>query len=604
MSAAPDLATALTRADKDDAPSLEPTYTAGLSDALGDRLICFTGPGVMSLELLRFKPELGDAPGFEPALRATVGTIGRLDHPALTTVRSVERAEEIEGLALISVRESGRRLSELIPRARGTAYAVELIREIGPALAVIHEAGHVHGALTPDRIIVSREGHPIVVEHVLGAALTALAYPAARLRAVAGVAVPEVEGPPRPLRIDARLDVIQLGFIAVSLLIGQRLSPADYPSRIIGPLDQFSKSDPEAAAELRPWLERALQIAGRPFANATDALAAFQELPDALLSKPVEAPPPDQASSKAPAPPPPALVAAPKPDVPARPASPASEEKRDLKVVPAAVSREPAKTPEPEPKVKDTRVESPGLFGAPPAPDEASRRMSYIRWAAVAFGVVIVVQTVIIGYLYVSGLSTETTSLVVSNPAPVNPPPMPQVPPAAPTPTSIVENTGAPAPAAPPVQAPEGDPAASDPAAAAARFGGFTIRAPFELQIFQGDRLLGTTAGPIAIPAGSHTLDLVNDELGFRARRTVTVLGGQMASVAIPVPNGRININAVPWADVWIDGTSAGQTPLANLELAIGRHEIIFRHPQFGERTETVVVKVDGITRVSAVFQQ
>jgi len=613
MSAAPDLATALTRADKDDAPSLEPTYTAGLSDSLGDRLICFTGPGAMSLELLRFKPELGDAPGFEPALRATVGTIGRLDHPALTTVRSVERAEEIEGLALISVRESGRRLSELIPRARGTAYAIELIREIGPALAVLHEAGHVHGALTPDRIIVSREGHPIVVEHVLGAALRALAYPAARLRAVAGVAVPEVEGPPRPLRIDARLDVIQLGFIALSLLVGQKLSPADYPSRIIGPLDQFSTSDPEAAAELRPWLERALQIAGRPFANATDALAAFQELPDALLSKPVETPPPDEASSKAPAPPPPAPVAAPKPDVP-KPDVPAgatrpTRDKRDMWVVPAAVSHEPAKRPEPKPEVKDTEakdtpVESSALFEAPPAPDEASRRMSYIRWAAVAFGVVIVVQTVIIGYLYVSGLSTETTSLVVSNPAPVDPTPMPQLPPAATPPTSAVESTGGPTPATPPAQDPGVDSAASDPAAAAARFGGFTIRAPFELQIFQGDRLLGTTAGPIAIPAGSHTLDLVNDELGFRARQTVTVQGGQMASVAIPVPKGRININAVPWADVWIDGTSAGQTPLANLELAIGRHEIVFRHPQFGERTETVVVRVDGITRVSAVFQQ
>jgi hypothetical protein len=228
--------------------------------------------------------------------------------------------------------------------------------------------------------------------------------------------------------------------------------------------------------------------------------------------------------------------------------------------------------------------------------------MAYLRWAAVAFGVVIVVQTVIIGYLYVSGLSRETSSLVVSNPAPVNPRPIPQVPPPAPTPTSGVERTEAPPPVAPPEQVPAAEPIAPDPAAA--RVGGFTIRAPFELQIFEGDRLLGTTAGPVAIPSGSHTLDLVNDELGFRVRQTVNVQGGQMASVAIAVPNGRININAVPWADVSIDGESAGQTPLANLALPIGRHEIIFRHPQFGERTETVVVKVDGITRVSAVFQQ
>jgi 1,6-anhydro-N-acetylmuramate kinase len=60
----------------------------------------------------------------------------------------------------------------------------------------------------------------------------------------------------------------------------------------------------------------------------------------------------------------------------------------------------------------------------------------------------------------------------------------------------------------------------------------------------------------------------------------------------------------VPWADVWIDGAAAGQTPLANVSLLIGRHEILFRHPQLGERREVAVVKVDGIARVSAVFQQ
>jgi hypothetical protein len=55
---------------------------------------------------------------------------------------------------------------------------------------------------------------------------------------------------------------------------------------------------------------------------------------------------------------------------------------------------------------------------------------------------------------------------------------------------------------------------------------------------------------------------------------------------------------------VWIDGTAAGQTPLANLSLPIGRHEILFRHPQLGEKLEIAIVRVEGIARVSAVFQQ
>ena len=116
-------------------------------------------------------------------------------------------------------------------------------------------------------------------------------------------------------------------------------------------------------------------------------------------------------------------------------------------------------------------------------------------------------------------------------------------------------------------------------------------------------RVIGTTAAPIAINEGSQTVLLVNETLGFRLSQTVTVKGGQMTSLNISVPNGRVSINAAPWAEVTIDGTPAGQTPLANLSLPIGTHEVVFRHPQFGERKQTITVKADGMTRVSQSFQ-
>ena len=53
-----------------------------------------------------------------------------------------------------------------------------------------------------------------------------------------------------------------------------------------------------------------------------------------------------------------------------------------------------------------------------------------------------------------------------------------------------------------------------------------------------------------------------------------------------------------------IDGNAAGQTPLANLTLPIGTHEVVFRHPQFPEQRQTVVVKAEGVTRVSATLQR
>ena len=129
------------------------------------------------------------------------------------------------------------------------------------------------------------------------------------------------------------------------------------------------------------------------------------------------------------------------------------------------------------------------------------------------------------------------------------------------------------------------------------------MTSPIELQVFQNGTLVGSTGAQIAMSEGSHAVELVNDELGFRTRHTVAVKAGQMAALNVGVPNGRVSINAVPWANVWIDGNAAGETPLANLSLPIGQHEVIFRHPQFGEQKQIIVVKVEGLTRVSASMQ-
>ena len=57
-----------------------------------------------------------------------------------------------------------------------------------------------------------------------------------------------------------------------------------------------------------------------------------------------------------------------------------------------------------------------------------------------------------------------------------------------------------------------------------------------------------------------------------------------MASITPDLPQGMINVNASPWAEVWIDGRRVGETPIGNLPVAIGPHEIVFKHPQFGEK--------------------
>ena len=85
--------------------------------------------------------------------------------------------------------------------------------------------------------------------------------------------------------------------------------------------------------------------------------------------------------------------------------------------------------------------------------------------------------------------------------------------------------------------------------------GGVRLSAAIELSVLQGDRVLGSSAdGLIVTSAGTHDLELINTSFGFRTRGTVTFRAGEITSMAIAVPPGRLNVNAVPWAEVWIDG--------------------------------------------------
>jgi len=137
------------------------------------------------------------------------------------------------------------------------------------------------------------------------------------------------------------------------------------------------------------------------------------------------------------------------------------------------------------------------------------------------------------------------------------------------------------------------------------RSGGFRLSSSVEVHVLDGDRVLGSSAdGPIVAPVGQHEFEFVNSSIGYRERRVIVVRPGVITPVSVTVPNGRLNINALPWAAVWIDGNSFGETPLGNVSIAPGEHEIVFRHPQLGERREKTMVRADATTRVSVNLQR
>ena len=130
--------------------------------------------------------------------------------------------------------------------------------------------------------------------------------------------------------------------------------------------------------------------------------------------------------------------------------------------------------------------------------------------------------------------------------------------------------------------------------------GWLSVKAPVAIEIRQNGRLIGTTdSDRIMMAAGRQEVELVNDTLGYSVTRTIQVPAGKTASVNVELPMGVININAAPWAEVWVDGRRAGETPIGNLPIAIGPHEIVFRHPQLGEKRQAVSVTLKAPVRLS-----
>jgi hypothetical protein len=126
------------------------------------------------------------------------------------------------------------------------------------------------------------------------------------------------------------------------------------------------------------------------------------------------------------------------------------------------------------------------------------------------------------------------------------------------------------------------------------------ITAPVPMHVYAGGRLVGTTeADTIMLPVGEHEVELVSDAVGMRTRRTITVQAGRTTALKIDSPRVAVNVNAIPWAEVWVDNQRIGETPIGNLQQTIGSHEFVFRHPELGERRMIVMITMKEPVRIS-----
>ena len=263
----------------------------GFCDRLGERVIVPQASGAL-LEHLHFCDALAAAPFFAQALKDRVARLTNFTHSSYCRVRRVQSVSERDGRpVLVSAHIAGRRLVEILDVAARsqlqptTAGVLAVTRQMMASVALLHDFAPdgYHGALGPDRLILSAEGRVVIAEHVLGNLVeqAVAAWGVARLwREFRLATLPDHASP----QYGRRNDIVQVGLVTLAMLLGRPLGSADYPQELPERLQEVTETTPDGArvplrSGLRNWLERALALRGdSSFRTLLEAQKAFGQL--------------------------------------------------------------------------------------------------------------------------------------------------------------------------------------------------------------------------------------------------------------------------------------------------------------------------------------
>ena len=261
--------------------------TPCFEDGIGRRWRLFERSGG-EIETLTLCSALAEAESAETVLVERAARLAAFSHPAVAPVSRIERGVGTGArLAIVSAAAPGVRLSEVLRNAQERHVPPDLdaacfiLTQVVTALADLHRHSRdlSHGAIGPERIVIGPDGRAVIVEPVLAPMLEQLQLSRTRLWTEFRVPVPPVAG---TARFDQVTDVMQLGVLALALVLGRPVRRDEYPNRL--PELMLEVSGPGAPADhqavlrsLRAWIHRTLQLEPRSaFRTAAEAAPALE----------------------------------------------------------------------------------------------------------------------------------------------------------------------------------------------------------------------------------------------------------------------------------------------------------------------------------------
>jgi serine/threonine protein kinase len=134
--------------------------------------------------------------------------------------------------------------------------------------------------------------------------------------------------------------------------------------------------------------------------------------------------------------------------------------------------------------------------------------------------------------------------------------------------------------------------------------GSLRIASNIPCRVFLNGRPVGNTPTlERGVPAGKHLVRLVPQGLPPRLAKEITIQvpPGEQAERTVSFQSGRLSVQAIPYADVTIDGKPYGQTPLPPFTLLEGPHEVVLENKALNVRkrmTATLKPGQDELLRV------
>ncbi len=256
--------------------------TPTFKDGLGAR-VRVTDAGGDPVEHLQLVPEIAAQ---ESAVRDRVGRLINFRHARYVRLRGVERAKTgLKPLVIAYDALEGHRLSTVLESVGSMALSVDvdvalqIVRDLLPAIGILHDSRKVtHGAIAPERLVYTSQQRLVIVDHGLGAALMRLNLPRKKLWEQFRIASPASN---RAV-FDDRMDVVQIGLVALALLLGRPLADEEYPAQIKRLIFSVKETSSRIGSrpigpELRRWLERATGVDdAQMFGSIKEAQDAFE----------------------------------------------------------------------------------------------------------------------------------------------------------------------------------------------------------------------------------------------------------------------------------------------------------------------------------------